>query len=65
MSHDCITGSSLQLIEVKCFLKLSADQLLILIDHRLRSIMKRPYNKKLINLVCRLQALSYFPFESQ
>ena len=38
MSHDCITGSSIQLIEVTCFLKLSADQLLvILINCRLRS----------------------------
>ena len=38
VSHDCIMGSSIQVIEVTCFLKLSADQLLvILIDHRLRS----------------------------
>ena len=35
MSHDCITGSSVQLIEVACFLKLSADQVLVLIDRRL------------------------------
>ena len=65
MSHDWITGSSLQLIEVKCFLKLSADQLLILINRSLRSIMKRLYNKKLINLVRGLQAVYYFSFESE
>ena len=29
---------------------ISADQLLVLIDHSLGSIMKRPYNKLLINL---------------
>ena len=28
--HDCITGSSVQLIEMTCLLKLSADQLLVL-----------------------------------
>ena len=49
VSHDCIAGSSIQLIEVTCFLKIFADQLLILIELRLRSIMKRPHNKKLIN----------------
>ena len=65
MSHDCITGSSSQLIEVKCFLKLSADQLLILINRSLRSIMKRLYDKKLINLVHGLQAVYYFSFESE
>ena len=32
--HDCIGGSSVQLIEVTCFLKLSTDQLLVLIDRR-------------------------------
>ena len=41
VSPDCIVGSIVQLIEVLCFLKLSADQLLVLIDCRLRSIMKR------------------------
>ena len=38
-------------MEVTCFSKLSADQLLVLIDHSLGSIMKRPYNKLLINLI--------------
>ena len=40
-------------IEVMCFLKLFANhgQVLVLIDCRLRSIMKRLYNKYLINLV--------------
>ena len=28
--HDCIAGSSVQLIEMTCLLKLSADQLLVL-----------------------------------
>ena len=38
VSHVCITGASIQLIEVACFKKFSADQLLvILIDCRLRS----------------------------
>ena len=41
----CIGGSSVQLIEVTCFLKLSTDQLLVLIDRRLRYIKKRPYDK--------------------
>ena len=45
MSHDCIAGSSVQLIEVKRLLKLSADQLLASIDRRLRFILKRPFNK--------------------
>ena len=45
VSHDCIAGWSVQFIEVTCFLKLSADQLLVLIDRRLRSIIKMPYNK--------------------
>ena len=45
VSPECIAGSSVQLIEMTCFLKLSVDQLLVLIDGRLRSIMKRPYNK--------------------
>ena len=30
---------------------ISADQLLVLIDHSLGSIMKWPYNKLLINLI--------------
>ena len=34
-----------KLIELTCFLKLFADQLLVLIDCSFRSIMKRPYNK--------------------
>ena len=51
VSPDRITGSNVQLIEVTCFLKLSADQLLVLTDHSLGSIMKRPYNKLLINLI--------------
>ena len=33
-------------------LNLSADQLLVLVDRRHRFIMKKPYNKSLINLVC-------------
>ena len=28
--HDCIAGSSVQLIQMTCFLKSSADQLLVL-----------------------------------
>ena len=48
VSPDCIAGLSVQLIEVTFFLKLSADQL---IDCRLKSIMKRPCNKPLTNLV--------------
>ena len=44
VSHDSIASSSVQLIKLKCFLKLPADQLLVLIDRRLRSIMKRPDN---------------------
>ena len=28
--HDCIAGSSVQLIEMTCLFKLSADQLLVL-----------------------------------
>ena len=35
----------------RVFLKLSADQLLVLIDRRLGSIMKRPHNKYLFNLI--------------
>ena len=31
-------------VEVTCLLKLSGGQLLVLIDRRLRSIMKRPIN---------------------
>ena len=37
VSDDCITGSSVQLIEAACFLKLSADQVLALIDRRLNT----------------------------
>ena len=44
MSPDCIAGSSVQLVEVTCVLKLSAGQLLVLLDRRLRSIMKRLNN---------------------
>ena len=51
VSHDCITGSSAQLIDVTSFLKLSAGQILNLIDRRFRSIMKRTNNKYLINPV--------------
>ena len=36
-------GSSVQPIEVTCFFESSADQLSVLIDRRLRSIVKRPY----------------------
>ena len=43
--YSVIAASSVQLIEVTCFIKLSADQLLVLIDRRLRSIMRRPYSK--------------------
>ena len=45
VSYDRISGSIVQLTEVLYFLKLSADLLLVLIDRRLRSILKRPYNK--------------------
>ena len=45
VSPECIAVSSVQLIEMTCFLKLSADQLLVITNGRLRSIMKRPYNK--------------------
>jgi len=45
VSHDCIAGSSVELIEVKCLVKLSADQLLASIDRRLRFVLKRPFNK--------------------
>ena len=38
-------ASSVQLIELTCFLKLSTDQLLVLIDRRLKYIKKRPYDK--------------------
>ena len=31
-AFDCFAGSSVQLIKVTCFWKLSADQLLVLID---------------------------------
>ena len=51
VSHDCIKGSSVQLINVTSFLKLSAGQLLGLVDRKLRSIMKRTNNKYLINHV--------------
>ena len=47
-----IAGLSVQLIEVACFLKLSADQLLVLVDRRLNyfrcskiKALKRPCNK--------------------
>ena len=33
------------------FFKLSPSQMLVLLSRRVRSLMKRPYNKKLINLV--------------
>ena len=35
----------------RAILKLSTDQLLVYVDCRLRSTMKRPYNKYLFNLV--------------
>ena len=52
VSPDCIAGDM--------FFKLSADQL---IDCMLRSIMKRPYNKQLINLSLSgiIPALMYWP----
>ena len=40
VAPDCIADSSVQLVEVTCFFKLSAGQLFVLIDRRLRSIMK-------------------------
>ena len=48
MDIHVIAGLSVQLIMMTFFLQLSADQL---IDCRLRSIIKRPCNKQLINLV--------------
>ena len=41
-SPDCIAGSSVKLIDAACFLKLFTDEL-VLIDDRLRTIMKRSY----------------------
>ena len=49
VSSDCTACLSVQLTEVTCLLKLSPGQLLVLIDHRLRSIIKRPYNNIIIN----------------
>ena len=49
VSSDCIAGLSVQLTEVTCLFKLSPGQLLVLIDHRLRSIIKRPCNNIIIN----------------
>ena len=45
VSQDCIAGSSVQLIEVMCFFKLSADQLLVFIDRTPRFIIKMPTSK--------------------
>ena len=36
---DCIAGWSVQLLEVTCFFNLTAGQLLVLIDHKLLSII--------------------------
>ena len=43
--YSVIAASSVQLTEVTGFIKLPADQLLVLIDRRLRSIVRRPYSK--------------------
>lgn len=58
MSHDHITGPSVQLAEVIFFFKLCTHQLLIFIDRRLNYfwclisiVLKRPYDKKLLNLI--------------
>ena len=40
VSPHCIASSTVQLIAVDLF-KVSADQLLVLVDHRLRSTMKK------------------------
>ena len=45
MLPDCIAGSSVQLIEVTRFLLSHPLTSCWFIDHMLRSIMKRPYNK--------------------
>ena len=42
--YSVIAASSVQLIEVTCFI-IFADQLLVLIDRRLRSTLRRPYSK--------------------
>ena len=47
-SPTCVTWAQVyivQVIEVTWFSKLSADQLLVLIVGRPRSILKKPYNK--------------------
>ena len=58
VSHNHITGSSVQLAEVIFFFKLCTHQLLIFIDRRLNYfrclisiVLKRPYDKKLLNLI--------------
>ena len=43
--YSVIAASSVQLIEVTYFINLSSDQLLVLIDRRLRSILRRPDSK--------------------
>ena len=43
--YSVIAASSVQLTEVTGFIKLPADQLLVLIDRRLRSIVRKPYSK--------------------
>ena len=64
VSHDCIAGSSVKLIEVTCFFfKLSTGQLLVLIDHRLRSKNSHKLSKKLC-LVVSISSPSSFRFKS-
>ena len=44
VAHDCIAVSSVQFIEVTCFLKVSADHLLVWTNHRLN--YKKLFKKK-------------------
>ena len=65
VSHDCIAGSSVQVIEVACFFKLSTDQLLVLIDRRLNYFRVFYINstKKAANnlLISSIRSLQGFP----
>ena len=46
--HMTITGSGVQPVEVMCFLKLSADQILFSMDRRLRSIFHIEFSLLLV-----------------
>ena len=46
--HMAITGSGVQPVEVMCFLKLSADQILFSMDRRLRSIFHIEFSLLLV-----------------